>query len=93
MNSINDTVTAMEILEAFREYAEQLNERFDRIEQRLDRIEERLDKIEHTLRYHETWLRKIEETMATKTQFNALLFTLEHKSLLNRYEIEHIQAQ
>lgn len=74
----------------FTDLRKEMNDRFDKVDQRLDKIEERLDKIDERLYYHETWLKRIESNMATKTQLKSLVGILERNGAISSFDSAHI---
>lgn len=92
-----EDITTMEILEALQVYAERMDQRFADLEAHINEkfyhIENRLDKIDQHLSYHDNWLQQLDtkiDTLVTKQQFTNLLFILEDKQILSRYEREYI---
>ncbi len=67
----------------FTDLRKEMNDRFDKVDQRLDKIEE-------LLYYHETWLKRIESNMATKTQLKSLVGILERNGAISSFDSAHI---
>jgi hypothetical protein len=77
------TPTPMEIIEMLMQFSLETKEHFEK-------IDNRFDKIEKILYYHETWLRKIEDTMATKVQLKSLVGILERNGAISSFDSSHI---
>ena len=77
------TPTPMEIIEMLMQFSLETKEHFEK-------IDNRFDKIEKILYYHETWLRKIEDNMATKVQLKSLVGILERNGAISSFDSAHI---
>ena len=84
------TPTPMEIMEMLMQFSLETKENFDRMNENFEEINLRFDKIEKLLYYHETWLRKIEDTMATKVQLKSLVGILERNGAISSFDSAHI---
>ncbi len=62
-------ISMRELLEILVEDSNKLQRQFVKLEEKIDSLEEKMDK---RFDYNETWLNRIENNMATKTQFNRL---------------------
>lgn len=100
--SITPRLTPMDVFNTLENFIIYTTQRFDEIDKRFDNIEQilgkldKLDKIDQTLTYHETWLQQIDEKLdktATKKQLHSLVSILENKTILNRFEIDHVMSR
>lgn len=84
------THTPMEIIEMLMQFSLETKENFDRVNEKFEEMNQRFDKIEKLLYYHETWLRKIEDNMATKVQLKSLVGILERNGAISSFDSAHI---
>lgn len=97
---LDENVTAMEVMEMLvkvydrlEELSDSIDRRFAAVDARFERIEARLDKVEQQLNYHTTWLNRIEDNMATKTQLNRLVRVLRHNGVISAFDASHVIVQ
>lgn len=89
----DETITTMEVMEMLVKVYDRLEELSDSIDRRFEAVDARLDKVEQQLNYHTTWLNRIEENMATKTQLNRLVRVLRHNGVISAFDASHVIVQ
>lgn len=94
-DQITSDPTLTEVYDSLISFIEYSHITYEKIDERFEKVHESFAKINQTLTYHETWLRQIDEKLnhtATRKQIGSLASILESKTILNRFEVEHIMS-